>query len=142
MDTFIQKFLKFLESEKNASPHTVKNYFVDLREFALGISGKKITEVDYVDIRGFLAHLKEKNYSKSSISRKLACIRSFFKYMAREGLIQTNPAAGIATPKREKKLPSFLEPEEVVRMLESPLKESWEGKRDRAIMETLYSSGL
>ncbi len=142
MDAHAQSFLKFLESEKNASLHTIKNYSVDLREFSSSINKKKINEVDYVDIRGFLARLKDKNYSKSSISRKLACIRSFFKFLARESVIQNNPATGIATPKREKKLPDFLEPEEVVRMLDAPSKDSWEGKRDRAIMETLYSSGL
>ncbi len=143
MNVHVQNFLKFLESEKNASSHTVKNYAIDLREFSVFTEQKGIEGVDYVDIRSFLALLKDKNYSKSSISRKLACIRSFFKYLTREEVVKTNPSAGIATPKREKKLPSFLEKEEVKLLIEAPLSSNnWEGKRDRAILETLYSSGL
>ncbi len=142
MNPHVQNFLKFLESEKNASSHTVKNYAIDLREFSAFLDQKGVESVDYIDIRSFLALLKDKNYSKSSISRKLACIRSFFKFLAREEVVKTNPSAGIATPKREKKLPNFLEREEVVRLIESPAAASWEGKRDRAILETLYSSGL
>lgn len=142
MNSHVQKFLTFLESEKNASGHTVKNYAIDLREFEIFLDKKKMEEVDYVDIRSFLAVLKDKNYSKSSISRKLACIRSFFKFLAREEVVKVNPSAGIATPKREKKLPDFLEPQEVVRLIEAPAAANWEGRRDRAILETLYSSGL
>lgn len=142
MNCHVQKFLTFLESEKNASTHTVKNYGIDLREFENFLGEKKMEEVDYVDIRSFLAALKDKNYSKSTISRKLACIRSFFKFLAREEVVKTNPSAGIATPKREKKLPDFLEPQEVLRLIEAPAAANWEGRRDRAILETLYSSGL
>lgn len=142
MNSHVRKFLVFLESEKNASSHTVKNYGIDLREFEFFLKDKKIEEVDYVDIRSFLGALKDKNYSKSSISRKLACIRSFFKFLAREEIVKANPSAGIATPKREKKLPDFLDPEEIVRLIEAPASANWEGMRDRAILETLYSSGL
>lgn len=142
MNPHVQNFLRFLESEKNASTHTVKNYAIDLREFSGFLNQKGIEGVDYVDIRSFLSLLKDKNYSKSSISRKLACIRSFFKFLAREEVVKTNPSAGIATPKREKKLPNFLEQEEVTKLIEAPPAENWEGKRDRAILETLYSSGL
>lgn len=142
MNPHVQNFLRFLESEKNASAHTIKNYAIDLREFSIFLDQKGVEAVDYVDIRSFLALLKEKNYSKSTISRKLACIRSFFKFLAREEVVKTNPSAGIATPKREKKLPNFLEREEVVRLIEAPSAATWEGKRDRAILETLYSSGL
>lgn len=142
MNPHVQNFLRFLESEKNASSHTVKNYAIDLREFTAFLEKKGIEGVDYIDIRSFLALLKDKNYSKSTISRKLACIRSFFKYLAREDVIKTNPSAGIATPKREKRLPDFLEPAEVVQLIEAPDAGTWEGKRDRAILETLYSSGL
>lgn len=142
MNLHVQNFLTFLESEKNASNHTVKNYGIDLREFSLFLDKKTIEQVDYVDIRSFLATLKDKSYSKSSISRKLACIRSFFKFLTREDVVKANPSAGIATPKREKKLPDFLEPQEVVRLIEAPAAGNWEGLRDRAMLETLYSSGL
>lgn len=141
MEKQVHKFLEFLSGEKNASPHTLKNYAIDLREFSASVN-KVETAVTYLDIRGFLAYLKNKNYSRSSIARKLACLRSFFKYLTRENVLKANPAAEIATPKREKKLPNFLEQEEVTRLIEAPPKESWEGKRDKAILETLYSSGL
>ncbi|HTL48231.1 MAG TPA: tyrosine recombinase XerC [Verrucomicrobiae bacterium] len=142
IETNVESFLNFLTAEKNASPHTIKNYAVDLREFVQFFGKKSSSEVSYVDIRSFLAVLKNKNYSKSTISRKLACLRSFFKFLARENHIPTNPAAGIATPKREKRLPQFLDAEEVVKLMEAPSRDTWEEKRDRAILETLYTSGL
>ncbi len=142
MEKWVKNFLSFLETEKNASTHTVKNYAVDLREFSVFNRGKNIVEISYLDIRSFLAHLKEKSYTRSSISRKLACLRSYFKYLARENVIKTSPASDIATPKREKKLPQFLNQEEITHLLEAPPKDTWEGKRDNAIMEMLYSSGL
>ncbi len=142
MNTFVQDFFKFLETEKNASPHTIKNYGVDLREFFDFLKDKKTQDITYLDIRSFLAFLKGREYSKSSIARKLACIRSFFKYLTRENVLKANPASGIATPKREKKLPAFLAPEEVTSLLEAPQKNVWHEKRDKAILEMLYSAGL
>ena len=138
----IQEFLNFLTAEKNASPHTTKNYLIDLKEFISVVSQKKIEDITHLDIRAFLAYLKGKNYSKSSISRKLACVRSFFKYLARENFLKSNPTADIATPKRDKRLPKFLDPNEVTNLLDAPSKDTWEEKRDKAIMEILYSSGL
>ncbi len=142
MDNHAQSFLQFLSNEKNASDHTVKNYLIDLREFTGTLEKKPVSNITYLDIRSFLAVLKNRSYSKSTIARKLACLRSFFKYLVREQVLQTNPAATIATPKREKRLPKFLEPTEITNLLEAPSKNTWEEKRDRAILETLYSSGL
>jgi len=142
MKQYVEAFLNFLTVEKNASLHTVKNYSIDLREFSAFLGAKEISSVTYLDIRAFLAVLKGKNYSKSSISRRLACLRSFFKYLARENHLQVNPAAGVTTPKRDRRLPHFLDPEEVEKLLEAPSKDSWEEKRDKAILEMLYSSGL
>ncbi len=142
MNKLVQDFLGFLSTEKNASPHTVKNYQVDLREFLESLGKKKAEEVTHLDIRSFLAFLKERSYSKSSISRKLACIRSFFKYLSRENVLKANPAASISTPKRDKRLPKFLDLQEVTHLLEAPSKNTWEERRDKAILETLYSSGL
>lgn len=142
MDQSVEHFLQFLTSEKNASIHTVKNYAVDLREFSEASQKKPLGQMTYLDIRAFLAVLKNKSYSKSSISRKLACIRSFFKFLVRENVLKNNPAVEVSTPKREKRLPHFLDPNEVVQLLEAPSKDTWEGRRDRAILETLYSSGL
>lgn len=142
IDKRVQDFLSFLSAEKNASLHTIKNYRSDLREFLEFLEKKKLEDTSHLDIRSFLAVLKSKTYSRSSISRKLACIRSFFKYLTREEVLETNPAAGVSTPKRERRLPLFLDPEEVASLIEAPSKNSWDEKRDRAILETLYSSGL
>lgn len=142
LDKRVQDFLDFLATEKGASGHTIKNYGIDLREFMKFVEGKDLKEVTYLDIRSFLAFLKAREYSKSSISRKLACLRSFFKFLTRENILTQNPAAGIATPKKEKRLPFFLNPDEITKLLEAPSKNSWEEKRDKAILEMLYSSGL
>ncbi len=142
LDHCRERFLVHLQGEKNASPHTVKNYSIDLYEFLSLVLGKKIHEVDHLDIRKFLAHLKEKGFSKSTISRKLACLRSFFKFLTRESVVPANPAAGIATPKREKKLPVFLEVQEVENLLDAVSGTKLAEKRDRALLETLYSSGI
>jgi len=142
MSAQVQQFLNFLLSEKNASPHTVKNYQIDLRVFFVFLKQKPISEITYLDIRAFLADLKMQGFSKSTMSRKLACVRSFFKFLARENVLTANPASGIATPKRDKRLPSFLNDDEILKLLEAPSKSTWEERRDKAILETLYSSGL
>ncbi len=142
MEKQVQDFLTYLQVEKNASSHTTKNYAIDLREFGRFLGGKNFQEIRYQDIRSFLALLKSRSFSKSSMARKLACIRSFFKYLSRENFLKSNPAAGIATPKREKRLPVFLDPEEITHLIEAPAQNTWEGKRDRSILETLYSAGL
>ena len=142
VDGHINHFLKYLEAEKNASPHTVKNYRSDLIEFFRFIGSGAIKEINYLSIRKFLAHLKEQSFLRSTVSRKLACLKSFFKYLTREQVLSTNPASGIATPKKERKLPSFLETEEVAHLLDASKGDKWEMKRDRAILETLYSCGI
>ena len=140
--SFINRFLQFLEAEKNASPHTIKNYRSDLVEFFRFLGTGTPDEINYLAIRKFLAHLKEREFLRSTVSRKLACLKSFFKYLTREHLLQANPASGIRTPKRERHLPSFLDTNEMEHLLEAAKGDSWEMKRDRAILEALYSSGI
>jgi integrase/recombinase XerC len=94
------------------------------------------------DIRAYLALLNEKQYSKSTIARKLATLRSFYKFLVKRDRVNSNPVTAVRTPKQDKKLPRFLEYEEVKRLLETPPLNSWLGARDRAIMETLYSTGM
>ncbi len=138
----VDQFLTYLRAEKNASEHTIKNYAVDLRDFS-AFAGEIAPEtIEYIHVRNFLAHLKEREFSQSSISRKLACLRSFFKYMAREQLLTTNPASNIATPKREKKLPEFLNQDEMNRLINAASDATKAGRRDRAIIEILYSTGM
>jgi integrase/recombinase XerC len=101
-----------------------------------------LLSADVNEARGYLAHLNEKGYSKATIARKLATLRSFYKFLVKTNRCTANPLAAVRTPKQEKKLPRFLEYEEVKRLLETPPLETWLGARDRAILETLYSTGI
>ncbi len=142
MQRYIDKFKTYLTIEKNASPHTITNYISDLEDFALGISDKKIEDIDYLALRKYLAGLKLRNLSKKTTARKLSTIRTFFKFLYRDGYIKTNPATSVATPKLDKKLPIFLDEEKVVKFITSPPDKDISGLRDRAILETLYSAGI
>ena len=142
LDPRVKAFFRYLEAGRGASPHTIRNYGVDLREFFSFLNGKSLAEVDPLLIRSFLAHLKSRSHSKATLSRKLASLRSFFKYLTRENHLATNPVLGISTPKKEKKLPHFLDVKEVTNLLEAPTGDGWEARRDRSILETLYSSGI
>lgn len=101
-----------------------------------------LISTDVSTVRGYLAVLNEKQYSKSTIARKLATLRSFYKFLVKRNHISSNPVMAVRTPRQEKKLPRFLEYEQVRRLLETPPMDSWLGARDRAIMETLYSTGI
>jgi tyrosine recombinase XerC len=142
LDPRVRDFFNYLEGARSASPHTIRSYGVDLREFFSFLKEKPLAEVDPLAIRGFLAHLKSRGHSKATLSRKLAALRSFFKYLARENHLKTNPVLGVSAPKREKKLPQFLDLSEVTNLLEAPAGKTWEEKRDRSILETLYSAGV
>ena len=142
IDRYIEKFIRYLEIERNASKHTLINYSVDLKSLSEFLKEEPIEKVDYVSLRRYLAHIKEQNLSKASIARKIASIRSFFKFLFREGIIKSNPASSLSTPKRDKHLPKFLDEKEIVILLESPDREDEAGLRDRAILETLYSTGI
>lgn len=101
-----------------------------------------MVHADAEDARAYLAMLNEKAYSKATVARKLATLRSFYKYLIRTGQIDANPLSAVRTPKQEKKLPRFLEYEEVKKLLETPPLDTWLGSRDRAILEVLYSTGI
>ncbi len=142
LERYIQKFITYLEIEKNASHYTITNYKIDLKDFNNSLKEKLLENITHVDVRLFLARLKERDFSKRTIARKMACLRSFFRFLCREGYIKTSPATGLQTPKMEKRLPLFLDQGQVVRLIESPDLSDVYGLRDRAILETLYSSGL
>ena len=97
---------------------------------------------DVNSLRAYLAFLNEQQYSKATIARKLATLRSFYKFLVKRNRLTTNPVMAVRTPKQDKKLPHFLEYEEVKRLLETPPTDNWLGARDRAILETLYSTGI
>lgn len=142
MDDPVVKFLRYLEAERNASPHTLYNYRSDLREFILFLEGRRLQEVTYQHIRFYLTRLKEKNLSHKSIARKLSCVRSFFKFLYKKETLTADPTVGTLTPKQEKKLPLFLNEPEVSTLLDSGYSDDWTGSRDKAIVETLYGSGM
>ena len=101
-----------------------------------------LVHADIDDARAYLALLNEKGYSKATVARKLATLRSFYKFLIKSGQISSNPLSAVRTPKQEKKLPRFLEYEEIKKLLETPPLDTWLGARDRAILETLYSTGI
>jgi integrase/recombinase XerC len=142
MEDWIKRFVSYLEGERNASIHTLINYQVDLNEFKEFLKGREFQQVTPLEIRSFLAHLTDKKCSRSTLSRKLSCIRSFYKFLMREEVVPSNPCLAIVSPKQEKRLPSFLEIDEIARLLDAPQGERWDSKRDKTLMEFLYSSGL
>lgn len=145
MDKYINKFIRYLEIEKNYSHHTTLNYRLDLEDFAKYLGSADLGKIDYLALRKYLAVLKEKNLSARTINRHLCCLRSFFRFLAREGFLKANPMSVLSSPKSEKHLPLFLTEEETARLIESAhAKDSKDvfGLRDRAIMETFYSAGL
>src|ERR1700688_2352910 len=125
MKQAIGKFLQYLESVKNSSPHTVLNYGKDLGQFVAylsppGVQPPGVSGVTHHIIREFVGHLHEQGLQKSSIARKLAALRSFFKYCVREGLLKENPARLVPTPKLPKRIPSVLSAEEMNNFLNQP----------------------
>ena len=123
---------------------TIKAYSSDIKQFLAFLSSNKeeLENITHRTIRGFLAHLQNKVYSNKSIGRKLATIRSFFRFLVREGYQKTNPTLVISTPKTDKKLPKFLTVENMIKLIEKPDENDVLGIRDRAIFETLYSTGI
>lgn len=142
MNKDIQLFIKYLESEKDASYFTLKSYREDLKLFAQFMGEKDLRKASHLDLRRFIAFLKTRGDSRRTMARRLSCLRSFYKFLLREGLITKNPCVGITPVKQEKLLPKFLSYEELVRLIESRNKDNFYSIRDRAIIETLYSTGM
>ena len=150
----LNSFLDHLRYERNVSAHTLRNYESDLQQFldylnpaAEKANGKKraeptLKEIDHITIREWLATLHSDHKKKSSIARKLAALRTFFQFLVREGVLEANPAKLVATPRKEKKLPVHLSVEDAVRFIETPDADTDFGKRDRAILELLYATGV
>ena len=142
VDRHIEKYTRYLEIEKNASEHTILNYKNDLEEFKKFLGEAQIESVSYLTLRKFLSTLKERNLKSRSISRKLSSLRSFFKFLNRESFLKSDPTSAISSPKLEKHLPIFLTEDEITRLVESPDTKELSGLRDRAILETFYSTGM
>jgi integrase/recombinase XerC len=140
----ISKFLEHLRAEKHASPHTLRAYANELRRFGEYLGPEiRWKDIDHVFIRGFLSQLHTQGLSKVSVARALASLRSMYKWLAREGVVQQNPAKLVATPKLPRKLPRVPTLEEMNGLLDSSMAEtSTFPERDRAIFELLYGCGL
>ena len=141
------QFLQHLQYERNMSPHTLRNYSSDLeqfREYLFKIEKRDDIdpkEIDRLTIREWMASLHG-DHKKTSVARKLASLRTFFQFLIREGVLETNPAKLVATPRIERKLPNHLSMEDAVRFIETPDINTAQGKRDRAIIEFLYATGI
>ena len=142
MDRFIEKFQNYLKAERDASPHTLRNYTKDLEVLRQALGETPWEKADLLALRQFAARQREGGLSKVTIARRVATIRSFFRFLNREGHILSNPALGLVRPKQDRHLPSFLSVEETTRLMEAPVGDSFAASRDRAIPETLYSTGL
>ena len=147
MQRKIARFLQHLHVERAASPHTLKGYREDLETFVQYFreadnSCPDPAELTAVELRGYLAALHEAGYAKTSIARKLACLRSFYRFGQREAWVDHNPAKALRNPRKTRKLPHFLTTTEVGKLLAAPPSDQPPGLRDRAILETLYSAGL
>ncbi len=141
-DKYIEKFIRYLEIEKNYSKHTILNYHLDLEAFRLFLGESDLEKVDYLALRKYLAALKERKLVARTVARRLSSLRSFFKFLVREGFLKNNPILAISSPKQDKHLPSFLTEEEVSRLIESAFTDDERGRRDRAILEMFYSTGM
>jgi tyrosine recombinase XerC len=142
MQRYIDKFKRYLEIEKNYSPHTILNYSLDLDDFKQFLGESSVEKIEYLFLRKYLANLKGKNLGTRTIARRLSTLRSFFKFLAREGFIKANPMLSLSSPKLEKHLPSFLTEEEVIKLIEAGQGKEERDLRDRAILETFYSTGI
>lgn len=147
MQTAVQAFLRHLRIERNASELTLKSYGDDFESFYDYLRDRvgRIPDVEELTIqilRGYVNYLHECEYARSTIARRLACLRSFFKFTTREGLTTANPAKALRTPRTGRKLPHFLTTDQVAQLLEAPPANDAMGLRDRAILETMYSAGL
>ncbi len=147
MQRAIDSFLDYIRYERNYSPHTVLGYQRDLSEFRkyLQVGSAALPElaaIDHITIRDFLGHLYRRGNKKSSVSRKLATLRSFFRFLHGRGQISANPARLVQTPRLETRTPRFLSESEMGKVLELPRADTPKGIRDRAIFELLYASGV
>ena len=146
MQAAISRFLRYLLVERNASQLTIKSYREDLTaltDYLTESYGQSPvpSQITALDLRGYVAALHEAGYAKSSVSRKLASLRSFYRFAQREGLATANPAKPLRNPRPDRKLPHFLSTDEIGRLLQAPPGDP-PGLRDRAMLETMYSAGL
>jgi integrase/recombinase XerC len=147
MESTIGAFLSHLRVERRASEHTIRSYEHDLELYCRYLKESQgqdvsITAVNVARLRRYSAWLSGEGYAASTVSRRLASLRSFFRFLRRTGLVATDPSAGLRNPKQPQRLPRLLRVDEVIRLLETIPLDTMLGVRDRAMFETLYGGGL
>jgi|WetSurMetagenome_2_1015567.scaffolds.fasta_scaffold01277_6 integrase/recombinase XerC len=147
----IESYLQYLQYQRNASAHTLRNYASDLEQFLSFLTHTPegterpepdLGQIDNLTIREFLGELYRRGNHKASVARKLATLRSFMKYLSNQGIMKANPAKSVASPRQEKRLPEFMTRNGAAELVEAPDPSTSIGKRDRSILELLYASGL
>jgi integrase/recombinase XerC len=155
-NVLVNRFLAYLEHERNFSEHTVRCYATDLAHFSAFLLGPtaqpdanqaeafagRLKAVTPLDLRSYLADLRRAEYSRATVARKIATLRSFYKFLARQGDVERNPVKVIRTPRQEKRLPKFLNPADIERLLSAPHGDDLLSLRDAAMLEVLYSTGI
>ncbi|HLG17442.1 MAG TPA: tyrosine recombinase XerC [Blastocatellia bacterium] len=151
MQEYIDRFHDFLKYERNVSEHTLRSYMSDLQQFYDHLcppdgDGNRpfidVHQIDHITIREWLSELYQQNKKKSSIARKLASLRTFFKFLCREQVLEMNPAKLVSSPRQDQRLPTVISIDEVFHLIETPDTGTLLGKRDRAILELLYATGV
>src|SRR6266508_1737193 len=149
MHQYIDRFTDYLKYQRNASAHTLRNYLSDLEQFhdylcpADPVGERRefdIRQIDHITIRDYMAKLYQDKRKKTSIARKLATLRTFFKFLCREQVLDLNPARLVSSPRLEKRLPKIISIDEVIQFIETPDTDTVLGVRDRAIIELLYAT--
>ena len=139
---YLQGFKLYIQVEKNFSKHTVTAYSSDILSFLIWLNDRTIESVNYSIIREYLLYIQQFNYSKTTTARKIASLRTFYRYLYRERIIDSNPAIGVHSPKRGKSLPEFLTESEIDNILNNVKIETPAGYRNRTILEVLYATGM
>ncbi|RLL45306.1 tyrosine recombinase XerC [Oceanobacillus piezotolerans] len=140
-----REFVEYLQIEKNASPYTIKYYQEDLDIFFAFLSREGVSDLNQLDpkmIRVFLTELYDKQLSRRTVSRKISSIRSFYKFLEREAIVQSNPISHVSIPKTDKPIPTFLYMEELEKLFEVNDMTDPLGQRNQALIETLYGTGI
>lgn len=139
---YLEDFRSYLTAEKNFSVHTARAYNSDILSYLLWLKDTSCTDVDYTKIREYLHFIQRFDYKKTTISRKIASLRTFYNFLYRERLVDSNPAMNLTAPKRPKSLPKFLTPDEVEKILNGVKIDTPTGFRNKTILELLWATGM
>ena len=140
--TYLKHFLIYLEVEKNFSKHTIRAYNSDILSFLLWLDSVQIEETNHTKLKEYLIFIQRFNYTKTTLARKIAAIRTFYRFLYREKIIDVNPANSVHAPKKNKSLPKFLSNTEIEQILNNIKIETPAGYRNRVILELLYATGM